>query len=78
MKACDIDYKVLRRLRQRSGKTATAVAQELGISLSHVSEFERGQKGLSMGLLRRLLGLYGLDLEIWAVDGDREPPIRLL
>ena len=80
MKACDLKPGVLRALRKRRGMTATAVAGELGISLSHVSEFERGYKGLSIGLLRRVLGCYGLELEIWAVDGGdgSERPIKLL
>lgn len=76
MKACDIDYERLEKLRKKAGKTKTAIAAELGISLSHVSEFERGKKGIGLALLRQLVALYDYELELTIVQRSGRSELR--
>ena len=63
-----IDTERFTKLREKAGKSKTAVAKALGVSVSHISEFESGHKGISNDLMARLLDLYGYELEIYAVQ----------
>ena len=51
---------VLRRLRQRQGRTLQDVAEAAGVSLPYLSEVERGRKEVSsevLGAICRALGI---------------------
>lgn len=51
----------LRELRQRVGLTLPVVAEEVGISVSHLSDLERGRTLPSLPLLLRLADQYQLE-----------------
>ena len=44
----------LRRWRKANGVTLTMLASMVGVTPSHLSDFERGRNGASMALLKRL------------------------
>lgn len=44
----------LRRWRKLKGVTLAALASEVEVTPSHLSEIERGKNGASLGLLKRL------------------------
>jgi transcriptional regulator with XRE-family HTH domain len=50
----------LRDLRQETGLTLPQVVTQTGISMSHLSDCERGEKALSLPALFTLADLYGL------------------
>lgn len=52
----------LRRLRHEQGHTLEQVASGTGLSVSFLSSFERGQTGVSVSTLMRLLNFYGTTL----------------
>lgn len=51
----------MRRLREEAGITRGQVAAELASDLSKVSRIETGKQGLSVGEVRFLLGMYGVE-----------------
>ncbi|MFW5419641.1 helix-turn-helix transcriptional regulator [Nocardiopsis sp. CNT-189] len=53
---------VLRRLRQRQGRTLREVSAEARVSLGYLSEVERGQKEASSELLSSICGALGVPL----------------
>jgi transcriptional regulator with XRE-family HTH domain len=53
----------LRRLREASRVSRDQVATELDCDLSKVSRIETGRQGISVGEVRLLLGLFGVDDE---------------
>ncbi|MFJ6621374.1 helix-turn-helix domain-containing protein [Kitasatospora sp. NPDC091335] len=53
----------LRRLRERTGRQAKSVADELGFSATKVSRIESGQTTLKESDVRAMLELYGVDDE---------------
>src|SRR4051812_31336056 len=50
----------LRRLRERSTLTGDEVAQRLGWSPAKLSRLENGKRGIKIGDLQQLLGVYGI------------------
>jgi transcriptional regulator with XRE-family HTH domain len=63
----------LKLVRSRLRKTQTAMAKDLGISLSHYSKLEVGIGGMSRGLIYTFCRLYNIS-EAWLVYGEGEPP----
>ena len=53
---------VLRRLRQRQGRTLREVSADARVSLGYLSEVERGQKEASSELLSSICGALGVPL----------------
>ena len=53
---------VLRRLRQRQGRTLQDVADAAGVSLPYLSEIERGRKEASSEVLAAICRALGLEL----------------
>lgn len=53
----------IRRVRNALGLTQTAMAEELGISLSYLNLIERNQRPLTVQLLLKLSAVYKVDLE---------------
>jgi transcriptional regulator with XRE-family HTH domain len=53
---------VLRRLRQRQGRTLREVSAAARVSLGYLSEVERGQKEASSELLTAICGALGIPL----------------
>jgi transcriptional regulator with XRE-family HTH domain len=52
----------LRETRIRHGLTLNEVAERTGISVTHMSRLERGQRQPSIGVLRQLAELYGVGI----------------
>ncbi len=63
----------LKLIRSRLRKTQTAMAKDLGISLSHYSKLEVGIGGMSRGLIYTFCRLYNIS-EAWLVYGEGTPP----
>ena len=63
----------LKMIRTRLRKTQTAMAKDLGISLSHYSKLEVGIGGMSRGLIYTFCRLYNIN-EAWLVYGEGTPP----
>ena len=61
----------LRALRLLNKMTLAQVAEASGLSISHISEVERGETQPSLRTLKSLAGAYGetLQLMIWPGDG---------
>lgn len=56
---------IMKQLRQQQGYTQKTLAKEVGISLSHYSQVEAGDKqpSLNLGLrIKRALNYYGDDI----------------
>jgi transcriptional regulator with XRE-family HTH domain len=53
---------VLRRLRQRQGRTLQHVADDAGVSMPYLSEIERGRKEASSEILAGICRALGIDL----------------
>jgi len=62
----------LRVLRQRRGLTLREVAHRAGISPSFLSTFERGQTGISVARLQRLMSACGTNMVDLFADPDRD------
>src|SRR5690348_13660090 len=60
----------LYRLRQQREMTQTALADELGISPSYLSQIESDQRPVSRDLLLRLARLFGVQPEYFADEED--------
>jgi transcriptional regulator with XRE-family HTH domain len=52
----------LRELRRAKGMTLTAVASEAGISVGYLSQIERNQSRLPIGVLRRISDVLGIHI----------------
>ncbi len=65
--------KRIKECRRQLGLTQETAAEELGISVKHFSEVERGIAGLSVDNLVRLSSLLGVSLDyIVKGEGDTE------
>jgi transcriptional regulator with XRE-family HTH domain len=60
--------------------TLSDVGGSLGVSGAHISKVERGLSPVGIGLLERMVGLYGYELELTIVQrrGGSELRHRLL
>lgn len=61
MTTADLDEETahhLRETRTRHGLTLTEVAARIGVSVTHMSRLERGQRQPSIGVLRQLAAVY--------------------
>ncbi len=61
----------LRALRQKADKTLADVAQQVGISVSHLANAEHGRRTLGGENLRRVLHLYGFSLGVFLSHIER-------
>lgn len=59
----------LRRLREERGMTQAALARTLDISPSYLNQIERNQRPLTVPVLLRLNGAFGLDVQMFS-DSD--------
>lgn len=59
----------LRRARLRAGLTSTDAAREIGVSLTHYCNVEKGRDGFSDKTLIRTAVVYQVDVE--ALDASR-------
>jgi predicted transcriptional regulator/DNA-binding XRE family transcriptional regulator len=60
----------LKRLRQRLGLSQTQMASEIGVSPSYLNLIERNQRPLTVQVLPKLSGVYGIDVaELSGDDG---------
>ena len=53
----------IKEQRKKLGMTQEALAEQLGVSVKHLSETERGLTGLSIENLIRLCDLFGVSLD---------------
>ncbi|WP_104492649.1 short-chain fatty acyl-CoA regulator family protein [Paracoccus denitrificans] len=56
----------LRRLREERGMTQAALARALGISPSYLNQIEQNQRPLTVPVLLRLNGAFGLDVQLFS------------
>jgi transcriptional regulator with XRE-family HTH domain len=61
----------LRQLRRERGATLATVAERVGVSATHLSRLEKGERLPSVGLLLQLARSYGLTLS--QLVGDEQP-----
>ena len=67
----------VRRIRQGLGKTQALMAQELGISPSYLNLIERNGRPLTVQLLLKLAGTYGIDVaELQGTDDGSVAALR--
>jgi predicted transcriptional regulator/DNA-binding XRE family transcriptional regulator len=59
----------LKRLRRERGLTQARMAAELGVSPSYLNLMERNQRPITMPVLVRLTGVYGIDPREFMEDG---------
>lgn len=52
---------LLRELRKAAGLTQAQVSQEMGIGQASVSDWETGERGLELLVVRDLVHVYGVD-----------------
>ena len=64
---------LLRQLREESGRSLRKTASELGVTPSHLSRLERGEKSASDGLSMRFAGYYGVQLDLLFLADNRVP-----
>ena len=60
----------LRRLREERNMTLTEVSDAVGLSPGHLSQIERGGRGMSSRVARELSKLYGVELEGFRLPKD--------
>ena len=64
----------VRVLREVKGWTLSELAERAGVSRGHLSRYERGQRGISVSMLRRIVDALGLvDLESTLAPWDPYP-----
>ena len=66
----------MRLIRARFGCTQTAMAKEIGISLSHYSKLEIGIGGMSRSLVYTICNTFGIRKE-WFLNGIGPEPTNL-
>ncbi len=70
-----IDLSTIECRRIKLNLTKTEVAKRLNVSLSHYSQFEKGEKGVSIEILGSLLVVLDLNIEdVWMDSRDNPPP----
>lgn len=62
----------LKRLRQRLGLSQTQMAAEIGVSPSYLNLIERNQRPLTVQVLLKLSGSYGVDVAELSGDDDAD------
>lgn len=67
-----------RQLRKERGLTLAVVSDQTNISISFLSDFERGKSSISIPRLQKLLGVYDAHAAIdhTAIVVVRQPQIR--
>ncbi len=60
----------LRRLREERGLTQVALARTLGISPSYLNQIEQNQRALTVPVLLKLNGAFGLDVQLFSDDEE--------
>ncbi|GIF77486.1 hypothetical protein Asi02nite_70040 [Asanoa siamensis] len=72
--------RLLRRARQRQGRTLAEVAREARVSAQYLSEVERGRKEPSSEVLAAVCGALGVDLPdlLLAARHELAPPATVL
>lgn len=73
-KGVKISGEYLRELRQKKGLSLQKAASMLGISAGHLSNIERGIKGIGGALMLKMAELYGLPVQ--DLVGEAEPPVN--
>lgn len=70
----------LREIREGLGMSQELVSSLLGICRQTLSDIERGDREIGIGLLERLVRIYGYDLRVYIEDmvGDIRRRIDLL
>lgn len=56
----------LRRLREERGMTQAALARSLGLSASYLNQIEQNQRPLTVPVLLKLNGVFGLDVQLFS------------
>jgi DNA-binding XRE family transcriptional regulator len=69
---------ILRKLRVEAGLTQKEVGEELRVSRSTISSFERGQSNPQLGLIIGYMDVIGADLGLAIHVGGRSIPVRFL
>ena len=68
-----LDLSVIKTRRKELDLTQTAVAEKVGISISHYSQIEKGERGLSIETLDALLKVLGLTIgNVWLDDREKQ------
>ena len=67
--------KLLRELRLESGQSLAQVATTVGISTGFLSNLERSQTGVSLGIMHRLAHHYGTTLSDFFYQADSPGPL---
>jgi transcriptional regulator with XRE-family HTH domain/transposase-like protein len=67
--------KLLRELRLESGQSLAQVAEAVGISTGFLSNLERSQTGVSLGIMHRLAQHYGTTLSDFFYQADSPGPL---
>jgi transcriptional regulator with XRE-family HTH domain len=65
--------RLLRSLREESGRSLRQAATDLGVAPSHLSRIERGEKSPSEELAGRFAGYYGVESDLVFVNDGRIP-----
>ncbi|HEY0213096.1 MAG TPA: short-chain fatty acyl-CoA regulator family protein [Paenirhodobacter sp.] len=60
----------LRRLREERGMTQAALSRVLGISPSYLNQIEQNQRPLTVPVLLKLNGAFGLDVQLFSDDEE--------
>lgn len=60
----------LRRLREERGMNQLALANALGLSASYLNQLEQNQRPLTVAVLLKLNAAFGLDVQMFAEDGE--------
>ncbi len=54
----------LKELRLRDGKTQLEIAEELGMTRQHITNFENGDRGFSIEKINKIFALYDLEIKL--------------
>ncbi|WP_148307888.1 helix-turn-helix domain-containing protein [Actinoplanes friuliensis] len=65
--------RLLREIRKRKGSTLRTAADDLGITPSHLSRLERGEKSPSAELMIKVAGYYRINPDLVALEQGRIP-----
>ena len=73
MPATPASARLLRQLREESGKSLRQAASDLGVAPSHLSRLERGEKSSSPELSQKVAGYYGVQEDLVFLQDGRVP-----
>jgi transcriptional regulator with XRE-family HTH domain len=65
--------KLLRSLREGSGKSLRQTANELGVAPSYLSRLERGERSINKEFGKKVAGYYGIESELVDLNEGRIP-----